>query len=97
MVKDESADDLMMIRKLGEGRTAFAVGEEGNLKFISMQIGIQLETAYLLLEDPNYFAFSKASGDDGKMLAEKFDQTIRQLRKEGVVDKIIAKYLGTDE
>jgi len=94
--KDESADDTMMIRKLGEGRTEFAVGEEGNLKFISIQIGIKLETAYLLLEDPNYLAFSKASGDKGKSLAEKFDQTMRQLRKEGVIEKIIAKYLGAD-
>ncbi len=95
--KDESVDDAMMLRKLAEGRTEFAVGEEGNLQFLSLHIGIELETALILFEDPNYVAFSKASGKQGQALADTFAQTMRQFRKEGVIEHIIARYIGANE
>jgi polar amino acid transport system substrate-binding protein len=92
--KDESTDNIMMIRKLGEHRTELAVGEQSILLFIAKNLGIQIETVFVLVDaEPDYFAFSKTLGEKGRILAEKFNQTIRQLRQEGFITKTYDKYL----
>ncbi|OQX19881.1 MAG: hypothetical protein BWK80_36320 [Desulfobacteraceae bacterium IS3] len=91
--KDESTDEEMLVKKLANQRTELAVGDEKALLFIGKKLGIQLETVLIVNEVPNYLAFSKALGEKGKALAEKFDQTIRQMRQEGVITKINDKYL----
>lgn len=95
--KDESNDDMMMLRKLAGGRTEFAAAsDEGAAQFLSIQLGIQLETIYVLNETPNYIAFSKTLGEKGKVLAEQFGKTLRQLKEEGVIENIRNTYLKTN-
>jgi len=87
--------DEQLMKIFEAGRVETAVGDEGNLKFIAKKIGITvpLETVYVLTEAPNYIAFSKkAPGDKGKVLAEKFSDTLRQLREEGFIKKVESKY-----
>jgi ABC-type amino acid transport substrate-binding protein len=70
------------------------VGEQSILLFIAKNLGIQIETVFVLVDaEPDYFAFSRTLGEKGEILAEKFSQTIRQLRQEGFIEKIYDKYL----
>ncbi len=89
--------DRQLLIKLDGERMDVAVGEEGNLKFLSRELGgfeSRFETVYILSEDPNYVAFSiKALGEKGKTLAEKFSQIQRHLKEEGIIQKIEDKYL----
>ena len=51
------------------------------------------EVVYVLNEVPGYIAISKkAMGEKGKTLAEKFAETLRQMKKEGIIEKIKSKY-----
>lgn len=93
MKKDESNDDVMLLKKLAGGRTDVVVGEETVLQHVGQQNGIQLETVCLLGEYPEYLAFSKASDAKGNVLAEQLVKTLRQLQEEGVIEKIRNNYL----
>ncbi|MDM8552406.1 transporter substrate-binding domain-containing protein [Desulfobacterales bacterium HSG2] len=87
-------DDKQMVMMLAKGRFPLAIGaDEVTVKYFCKQIGFEAETVYVLTEAPGYLAFSKkAAGPKGKSLAEKFSRTLRQLREEGVIQKIESKY-----
>ncbi len=92
--KSSFDDDNQLLRVLANNRIPLAAfTDEGNLKFISKKSGIEVETVYVLSETPSYVAFSKkALGEKGKELAEKFGQALRQLKEEGIFQKIRSKY-----
>lgn len=93
--KDECNDMETQAKMLHKGRVEAAVVPDMAFKFICKQLGFQesFETAYIISEDHNYVGFSmKLPGEKGKLLAEKFEQSLRQLREEGVEEKILAKY-----
>jgi len=71
-----------------------AIGEEGVVKFISKQEGYEIEVLYTLSKIPNYVVFSKkAFGEPGAAaLAEKFSKTLRQMKDDGAIQEIKAKY-----
>ena len=48
---------------------------------------------YVLTEKASYVAFSKATGEKGKVLSEEFSKAFERLKKEGVTQKIEDKYL----
>lgn len=93
--KDIADNDRQLLIKLDRSRTDLAAGEEGNFRFLGKEFGgfeSRFETVYILSEDPNYMAFSKTLGEKGKALAEKFSQIQRQLKQEGMIQKIESKY-----
>jgi len=53
----------------------------------------EFEILYTISENPSYIAFSKARGKKANKLAKKFSETLSQLKKEGLTDKINDKYL----
>ncbi len=93
--KEECYDMETQAKILDKGRVMAAVVPHLPFGFISKQLGFhdKFETAYIISEDHNYVGFSmKLEGDKGKLLAEKFEQSLRQLREQGVEEKILAKY-----
>ncbi len=93
--KEECNDMETQARILHKGRVMVAVVPDLPFGFISKQLGFhdKFETAYVISEDHNYVGFSmKLPGDKGKSLAEKFGQSLRQLREKGVEETILAKY-----
>ncbi len=47
---------------------------------------------FVVTNQPLYMGFSRAKGKLHKQLAEDYSQVLKQLRKEGVIDRIIWKY-----
>jgi polar amino acid transport system substrate-binding protein len=95
-LKKEICDDQKeVVRMLDKGRIDVAATSERPFRFMCKEVGVQdhFEVVYVLSENPTYMGFSKAGGEKNKVLAEKFSQTLRQLREEGVIQKIIDKYL----
>ncbi|MDM8551598.1 transporter substrate-binding domain-containing protein [Desulfobacterales bacterium HSG2] len=91
--KFDCNDDEQLIKILAKKRVGIAVGEEGALRFIAKQTGVPVEVIYVLNETPGYIGISKkALGPKGKSVAEKFAKTLRQLKAEGVIEKIRNKY-----
>lgn len=91
--KVECNDDAELVKIFAKGRISLIAGsDEGSLRYVCKQTGFEAETVYVLNETPTYIAFSKAKGDRGKALSEKFSQALRQLKDEGSFKKIESKY-----
>ena len=91
--KAECNDDAELVKIFAKGRVSLAAGaDEGSMRYVCKQAGFEAETVYVLNETPSYIAFSKAKGERGKALNEKFDQALRQLKDEGFIKKIESKY-----
>ncbi len=86
--------DELMIKMLGKKRIDLAAGaDEGSMRYLCKKNGVEAEVVYVLNEVPGYIAISKkAMGEKGKTLAEKFAETLRQMKKEGIIEKIKSKY-----
>lgn len=94
---DYCTDEKMQIRKLAAEnpkRMDIAVASEEPFKFMSKKLGLsdKFEVIFVLSEKPSYVAFSKATGEKGKLLSEKFSKTLGRLKKEGIIQKIEDKY-----
>ena len=91
--KVEGNDDAELVKIFSKGRVSLIAGaDEGSMKYLCKKAGFEAETVYVLNETPTYIAFSKAKGEKGKALTEKFSQALRQLRDEGFIKKIESKY-----
>jgi len=91
--KDPSKDDRQLIKKFVNNRVPLIMSsDEGVTRYLCKQAGVEIETVYVLNETPGYIGFSKTLGEKGKTLAEKFSQALRQLKEEGVIQKIEGKY-----
>ncbi len=91
--KAECNDDTELVKIFSNGRVSLIAGsDEGSLRYVCKQSGFEAETVYVLNEAPTYIAFSKAKGEKGKALTEKFSQALRQLKEEGFIKKIESKY-----
>ncbi len=86
-------EDLMRIMNMG--RIDVAPGPEKPFLFNSRRFGLQdrFEVVYVITEHPAYTVFSKAIGEKGRVLAEKFDNILKQMKKEGIEQQIIDKYM----
>jgi len=86
-------DDDQLVRIFAKKRTELAAGmDEGSMRFLCKKAGIETEVVHVLEETVSYVAFSKAIGERGKILAEKFGEALRQLKKEGFIEKVQSKY-----
>jgi len=91
--RDFSKDDKQLIKKFANNRIPLAASpDEGTVKYLCRQAGVEAEVVYVLNEILSYIGFSKTLGEKGKILAEKFSQALRQLKEEGVIQKIEGKY-----
>lgn len=93
--KQTCYDEKEMAILLDKGRIDVGAVDELPFMFISgrMGLGDRFEAIHTLAENPSYVGFSKkALGEKGKALAEKFSETLRQMKKEGCVRKIYEKY-----
>lgn len=83
-----------LIRMLHKDRIDVAVSSEGPFRFISKRIGLsnEFEMPYILTEHPKYICFSKAIGERGKSLTERFNKVVVQLKDNGTIEKIMNKY-----
>jgi polar amino acid transport system substrate-binding protein len=91
--KAECNDDAELVKIFAKGRVSLAAGaDEGSMKYLCKKAGFEAEVVYVLNEMPSYIAFSKAKGERGKALNEKFSQALRQLKDEGFIKKIESKY-----
>ena len=83
-----------LIKLLKNGRVDFIAAEENGFKYKCKQLNIQdiFEIVYTISEKPFYTVFPKKMGQRGSEIAEKFGNTLQQMRKEGVIQNIINKY-----
>jgi len=85
-----------MIRILERGRIDLAVGSEKPFIFNSRQLKFhdRFEVAHVITEYQVFTVFSKkATGERGEQLAKDFDDVYRKIKKEGLDQKFIDKYL----
>lgn len=94
---DISRNEEIQINKLANTtakRMDVAAASEEAFLYLMKRLGYahQYKVIYTISEAPSYVAFSKAHGQKGKELSEKFSKTLRQLKDEGVIQKINDKY-----
>ncbi len=94
LTKQYYTDIKELVQILNIGRIDVAVAAEEPFRFFAKQLGFadKFEAVYTISEEASYVAFSKAAGKKGEQLADKFGQTLRQLKEEGVIRKIEDKY-----
>ncbi|WP_207681442.1 transporter substrate-binding domain-containing protein [Desulfonema magnum] len=87
-------DDKALVKIFAYKRVSVTAGvDEGAMRYLFKQAGIEIEVAYVFSGIPSYIAFSKkAAGGRGKIFAEKFGEALRILKEEGGVKKIESKY-----
>lgn len=92
--KDLSQNIDMQVEKLLNNRMDVAVSVESPFMFFAKKRGVkdQIERVYIISEVPSYVAFSKATGEKGRLLSEKFSRVLAELKKEGIVQKITDLY-----
>lgn len=95
LTKEYCRNTEILLRKLNAKRMSVAIANEYVAKHLlkKMELKNRFEVLFKVSEDPMYVAFSKALGQKGKDLSEKFSQVLEQLKREGVIQKNIDKYL----
>ncbi|MCP4346861.1 MAG: transporter substrate-binding domain-containing protein [Desulfobacterales bacterium] len=83
-----------LVNILARERIDVAMGSEMPLMYNAKQLGFQnaIEIGYVITKYPTYTVFSKAR-ENGKLLAQKFDTALREIKQEGMDQKIIDNYL----
>lgn len=94
---DVSRTEELQIKKLANKSQirmdVAAASEEAFLSQVKrLHNANDFEILYTISENPSYVAFSKAGGKKANRLAKKFSETLGQLKKEGLIDKINEKY-----
>jgi ABC-type amino acid transport substrate-binding protein len=93
---EEDTDAVARIGKLVRGRLDAAVISSGTpgLEIAVREAGLEMAQFTILpvpvLEDPNYLAIAKGTGSERKMAA--INAAIAQMRGDGAIDRIMAKY-----
>ncbi len=88
-------NEEQQVRTLNKARMDAAAAMEIPFRYFSREFGFQnkFRSVYVMSEVPVHVAFSKAAGEKGKALADKFGRALRQLKKEGGVENIINRYV----
>ncbi len=77
MKKIEYYDDKQLVTMLTLRINLAAGADEGSIKHLCKLVGLEIEVVYVLNEEPSYIAFSKAIGEKGKRLSDKFSDALR--------------------
>lgn len=88
-------DQQELVRILAAGRIDAAMGSEMPLMYNARQIGLQdsVETGYIIVEYPAYTVFSRKLGENGRSLAQKFDETLKAIKAEGMDRRLMDQYV----
>lgn len=94
LTRDESSDNVQMLKKLAKGRTDVAVINQRLLSHLVK--GGEVEDAFeptglVLAEEGMYVGFSKQSAQ-GAALAEAFSKALESMKADGFLDSVYAKY-----
>jgi polar amino acid transport system substrate-binding protein len=94
MEKSVCDDDEQLVKMFVHKRISIIAGaDEGSLRYLCKKAGVEVEVAYVFSAIPSYIAFSKkATGERGKILAEKFGEALRELKKSDFIPKVESKY-----
>ncbi len=91
--KVECDDDEQLVTIFAKKRVELvAASDEGTMKYLCKKAAFQAEVVYVLDEVPTYIGFSKALGEKGKALADKFSEALKKLKEEGFIEKVQSKY-----
>lgn len=95
---DHSTTQEMLVKKLSANdikRVDVVIASEEAFWFLVKRLGYKdvFEQVFVVSENPSYVVFSKAAGKNHQQLAERFNKTLLQLKKEGVTKKIFDKYM----
>lgn len=77
--KDESTDVEELLKKIDGGRVDYAIVNEAGLKHYSEKLNMKdkFDKCFTIEVLNYYIAFSKAKGDKGKALADKFNSKLK--------------------
>lgn len=83
-----------LVNMLKNKRVDFIAAEENGFRYECKKLDIQdiFEIVYTISEKPFYTVFPKKMGKKGSIMAEKFGITLRKMREEGEIQRIIEKY-----
>ena len=83
LTKEYCRNTETLLRKLNARRMSVAIANEYVAKNLlkKMESKNRFEVLFKVSEDPMYVAFSKALGQKGKDLSEKFSQVLKQLKR----------------
>ncbi|AFY01109.1 substrate-binding periplasmic protein [Bdellovibrio bacteriovorus] len=95
---DHSTTQEMLVKKLSASdvkRVDVVIASEEAFWFLVKRMGYKdvFEQVYVVSENPSYVVFSKAAGKSHQQMAERFNKTLVQFKKEGGVKRINDKYL----
>ncbi|QTA81286.1 Extracellular solute-binding protein, family 3 [Desulfonema limicola] len=95
IVKQPYKDVPELVTLLNLGRIEFAASAEMPFRYISKQNNFKdkFKVAFVITDSPVYVGFSKAKGKKNAVLAENFGKTLRKLKDEGIIQKIINQYV----
>ena len=97
ILKDPATTNESLLRKQAVKRTDFAIIDERVAKYWCKQIGMEDTFRilnYIVTEKKTYVAFSKATEKvNGKNIASKFSAVLKEMKAEGIIEEINAKYL----
>lgn len=95
IIKKPFKDVRALVNQLHSGRIEFAAAAEMPFLYLSKQekLGDTFQVAMVITHSPVYVAFSKAKGEKGAVLAEKFANVLRSLRQQGVTEQLTKRYM----
>lgn len=97
IVKDLATTNESLLRKQAAKRTDFVIIDERVAKYWCKQIGMEDRFRilnYIVTEKKTYVAFSKATEKvNEKDLASRFSAVLKEMKAEGFIEKVNAKYM----
>lgn len=90
------SDDVELLKVLDKKRIDVGIINERKFEIVSRQFGSRerLEVVYVVSEEFSYIGVSKKLGARGEQLAQQFSDVLRQLRENGTLDAIKARYFS---
>lgn len=93
MRKKVCDNDEQLVKIFANGLISLAAGmDEGSMRYLCKKAGIETEVVLVLDSTQSYIGFSKAKGEKGRIMGDKFSNALKQMREEGEIEKIQNKY-----
>lgn len=92
--KEYSNSNDLLLKKLFNFRVDVIIGNRDVLRYLTREQdrSAHIRFVYEVGRQPLYLFFSKAFGMEAKRAAERFSEAIREMRRDGTVDRILRKY-----
>lgn len=92
--KTRAVSNRQLLMMLLAKRVDVIIANKAVITYIAKKMGRshELRTEYEINREPLYLFFSRARGERGRLLAEKFGQAIHEMKLDGTFQKIEAQY-----